>query len=60
VQWLEARGDSLAEAQKDLARWHTWSTLNGEYRRNMQAEIAARKAREQANRPPVAPNDERP
>ena len=46
VQWLEAHGESLAQAQKDQERWNSWSRDNGEYRRNMDAEVAARKARE--------------
>lgn len=46
VDWLEDRGESLDAAKADLARWQSWSATNGEYRRNMEAEIAARKRRE--------------
>lgn len=46
VAWLEAHGESVAEAKKDLERWRSWNTFDGTYRRNMDAEIAERKARE--------------
>ncbi len=51
VQWLEQHGESLAEAREDLDRWQSWSTLNGEYRRKMAEEVAARKAREAQAKP---------
>ena len=44
VAWLESHGESAEQARADLERWHSWSP--DEYRYNMNAEIAARKARE--------------
>jgi len=44
VRWLEDRGESYAEAKADLNRWDSWS--GQEFRQKMDAEIAARKARE--------------
>jgi hypothetical protein len=46
ARWLEQRGESIEEAREDGKRWRSWSTLNGEARRMMDAEVAARKARE--------------
>ena len=51
VAWLESRGESLDEARSDIKRWASWSRSrkgNGksEYRRKMDAEIAALKAKE--------------
>jgi hypothetical protein len=48
VRWLEDRGESYEEAKADLKRWDSWSRTTGEFRQNMDAEIAARKAREKA------------
>jgi hypothetical protein len=42
------RGESVELARKDLQRWDSWSRTTGEFRRKMDAEIAERKAREQA------------
>jgi ankyrin repeat protein len=52
VNWLEAHGESIATAKTDIKRWQSWGLSNGEYRKKMDAEIAARKAneaREKAN-----------
>lgn len=46
VHWLERRGESDEEAKEDRRRWASWSTLNGEFKRKMDAEVAARQARE--------------
>jgi hypothetical protein len=46
VRWLEDHGESIDEAKADIRRWDSWSRTSGEYRRKMDAEIAARKARE--------------
>lgn len=46
VKWLEEHGESYAEAKADLARWDSWS--GAERRQRFDAEIAERKAREQA------------
>ena len=48
VKWLEDHGESYAEAKKDRDRWDSWSRTTGEIKEKMDAEIAARKAREQA------------
>jgi len=48
VKWLEDHGESYEEAKADLARWASWGRSSGEYDRKMAAEIAERKAREQA------------
>lgn len=48
LERLTARGESIELARKDLQRWDSWSRTTGEYQRNMDAEIAARKAREKA------------
>jgi hypothetical protein len=45
VDWLESHGESVEQAKSDLERWSSWTTFNGEYRRNMDAEIAAHKSR---------------
>jgi hypothetical protein len=46
---LVDRGESLDAAREDIARWESWSRTTGEYQRKMDAEIAERKAREQAD-----------
>jgi hypothetical protein len=46
---LVDRGESLDTAREDIARWESWSRTTGEYQRKMDAEIAERKAREQAD-----------
>jgi ankyrin repeat protein len=46
VSWLEERGESYAQAKADLDRWDSWSGAT--FREKMDAEIAERKAREQA------------
>jgi len=45
---LTDRGESIELAREDIARWRSWSRTTGEFRRKMDAEIAERKAREQA------------
>jgi len=45
---LTDRGESYEAAKADIARWDSWSRTTGEYQRNMDAEIAERKAREKA------------
>ncbi|MBL9124322.1 MAG: hypothetical protein JNG90_11870 [Planctomycetaceae bacterium] len=47
VQWLEQQGESVAAARQDQARWKSWSVSLGEFRRKMDAEVSARKARAQ-------------
>jgi hypothetical protein len=52
VKWLEDHGESYEEAKADINRWDSWSGAT--FRQKMDAEIAARKAREKAaaeNRP---------
>lgn len=44
--FLTQRGESLDEARADLRRWRSWSHTNGEFSRKMDAEVAARKAKE--------------
>lgn len=56
-QLLEARGESISKANEDLKRWDSWSRDNGEYKRKMDAEVAARKAQEQAGKPVVDKGD---
>ena len=54
VKWLEDHGESYERANADMERWDYWSRTTGEFREKMAAEIADRKAREQAdekNRP---------
>jgi hypothetical protein len=46
VRWLEDRGESYEAAKADIARWDSWSGAT--FRQKMDAEIAERKAREQA------------
>lgn len=46
VAWLEDHGESLQQAGQDVERWQSWSISRGEFRRNMDAETAERKARE--------------
>jgi uncharacterized protein len=46
VNWLDNHGESIDQARADLKRWASWNTDNGEFRRNLDAEIAERKARE--------------
>jgi len=48
LQWLDDKGESIEEATADRARWKSWSHTTGEYRQKMDAEIAAREAREKA------------
>ena len=48
IKWLEDHGESYAEAKADIERWDSWGRTTGEYGRKMAAEIAERKAREQA------------
>ena len=48
LERLTDRGESIELARKDLQRWDSWSRTTGEYQRNMDAEIAERKAREKA------------
>lgn len=46
LDWLAQHGESIEQAKADRARWKSWSLTTGEYRRNMDAEIASRKAKE--------------
>ncbi|MDX1946797.1 MAG: hypothetical protein SFU86_15455 [Pirellulaceae bacterium] len=46
VQTLKDRGESFEEARADIARWRSWNAASGEYRRNMDAEIAERLRRD--------------
>jgi hypothetical protein len=46
VKWLEDHGESYEAAKADIARWDSWSGAT--YDQKMAAEIAERKAREQA------------
>jgi len=46
VKWLEDHGESYEAAKADIARWDSWGRTTGEFRLNMDAEIAERKARE--------------
>jgi hypothetical protein len=48
IKWLEDHGESYEKAKADIARWDSWGRTTGEYDRKMAAEIAERKAREQA------------
>jgi ankyrin repeat protein len=50
VAWLEARGESIETATADIARWKSWNAASGEYRRNIDAEIAERERREAQER----------
>jgi hypothetical protein len=45
---LTDRGESIELARKDIARWRSWSRTTNEYNEKMDAEVAERKAREQA------------
>lgn len=45
---LTDRGESIELARKDIKRWYSWSRTTNEYNEKMAAEIAERKAREQA------------
>lgn len=51
VKWLEDHGESVADAKADIARLDSWSGSIVELRREMDAETAARKAREKAAQP---------
>ena len=53
VDWLEAHGESSAQAVLDIVRWKSWSNSPRVYRRNINAEIAARKARKAKARNPA-------
>jgi hypothetical protein len=46
IKWLEDHGESYEAAKADIARWDSWSGAT--YQQKMDAEIAERKAREQA------------
>lgn len=48
VDWLEAHGQSIAEAEADYERWKKWTGPTAEKAELMRAEIAERKAREKA------------
>jgi hypothetical protein len=48
IDWLEAHGESVEQAKADIERWRSWFPTDV-YRRNMDQEIAARKAREALN-----------
>ena len=49
---LTDRGESYDAAKADIARWDSWFRETGEFRKKMDAEIAERKAREQAEAEP--------
>lgn len=49
---LTDRGESIELARKDIERWYSWSRTTNEYNEKMAAEIAERKAREQAKAKP--------
>lgn len=51
VEWLEARGESIDDAKADVKRWRSWFP-SSVYRSKMDAEVAARKAKEAKNNPP--------
>jgi uncharacterized protein len=58
VAWLEQHGESVKEAQVDLARWKSWG--NGSFKRMKrlrEAEIAERLAKEKAAKDKVAEED---
>ena len=42
----------MEKAKADIARWDSWFRETGEFRKKMDAEIAERKAREQAEAEP--------
>ena len=46
VKWLEDHGESIERANTDIKRWQSWIMATGEFRREMDAEIAEREARE--------------
>jgi ankyrin repeat protein len=46
VRWLEDKGESLEQANADIARWHSWSATTGEAQRKIAQEVAERQARE--------------
>ena len=46
IKWLEDHGESYEAAKADIERWDSWSGAT--FRQKMDAEIAERKAREQA------------
>ncbi len=50
LEWLESHGESVEKAREDIARWRSWKTHNGEFQRNLAAEVAERKAREAAEK----------
>lgn len=61
LDWLTDHGESIGQARQDLARWRSWTSTNDQRRRNREAEIAARKAEEQAKenrRSPEESSDE--
>lgn len=45
TDFLTHKGESMEEARADIRRWLSWNQINGDYRRKMDAEIAARKAK---------------
>jgi ankyrin repeat protein len=50
IKWLEDHGESYEEAKADITRWDSWSGAT--YDQKMAAEIAERKARDQAEQEP--------
>jgi uncharacterized protein len=46
VEWLTRHGESIKEAKADQKRWQSWNSTPDAFRRKMDAEIAARKAKE--------------
>ncbi len=59
VKWLEDHGESLDQARADLKRWASWNNATGESRRNLDAEIAEREAREAAEKKAAADKQDR-
>jgi ankyrin repeat protein len=57
VSWLENHGESLENARADISRWQSWIVSTGEYRRNLDAEIAEREAREARQKTAVEGTD---
>jgi hypothetical protein len=58
LKWLDAHGESVDQAKEDLKRWNSWSPTNGEYAKNMAAEVAERKAREAAEKQQAAAGED--
>jgi hypothetical protein len=55
LNWLVEHGESVEAARADMKRWASWSQTTGEFRRKMDAEVAARIAREAEEKKAVEP-----